>query len=117
MRYLAPGLVLAFGLAVVAAAVVFPEDSGWLFFGGITGAVIGLMAVLVLAWRLTGGPPRPCPGDLVLLALAVLGIVDTVAAANEAAIFFLPLYPLTWVCGGWLLARVSRYSLRPRGAG
>lgn len=117
MRYLAPGLILALGLAVVAGAVVFPEESGWLLFGGITVAVIGLMAVMVLAWRLTGEPPRPGPGDLVLLALAVLGIVATVATANEPVIFFPPLYPLTWVCGGWLLARVSRYFLRPREAG
>lgn len=109
MRHL-PAVVLGAGLLLTGVSTVFPEDSGWLFFGGITVAVIGLVAVLLLRAHRDVEAPEPGMGDVALAVLAVAGMVFTVTGADEPVIFFPPPFLLTWFGGGWLLCRLSLMS-------
>lgn len=114
MKPLLPTVVIISGLVVIVWALFYPEVSDWSFFGGITVVVIGLVARFILGHRRLAEsshlqqPQRLSLLDVVLLVLAIVGIVVTVRIANDPIIFFPPPFLLTWLGGGWLLARASQ---------
>lgn len=78
----------------------------WLPFVFLTVAAIGLLAFPCLALRRSTERDGWEAGDLIAAVAAVAGTVLTVQWAEEPVIF-LPPYLLTWLGGGFLLARLA----------